>query len=50
MQPQGLPYPGDSTWGETWLEVNHVQEKASAGQQERGHGQLLLRLGLGELW
>lgn len=22
MQPQGLPYPGDSTWGETWLEVN----------------------------
>lgn len=48
MQPQGHPSPGDSTWAKKWLEGNvYVQEKAGAGQQGRGLGQLCLRAALG---
>lgn len=48
MQPQGLPYPADSSWGETWLEVNTCTcRKRPAGQQECGHRQLSLSLGWG---
>lgn len=44
MQPQGHPSPGDSTWAKKWLEGNvYMQEKAGAGQQGHGLGQLCLR-------
>lgn len=41
MQPQGLPYPADSSWGETWLEVN------TCTCRKRPAGQLSLSLGWG---